>query len=274
MLFIAVVRVLITMTVRHDTLDVTWLGYACARVSAADGPTVYVDPGRYGALDGTWEQRYGGVPHPSGPAYDAQDGDLVLITHDHHYQSDGIRRVAGDDATVLVYEAVDAERINDDADANTDRNVEAPEELPYDVRRVAYGDDPSVAGVDVDVLPAYNHADGPRLAADGSPMHPREFGCGYRFTVDGTSVFWTGDSDVLEAHSDLDVSLFLPSIEGSFTMNRQEAAELAVDLDPGLVVPIHYNTFEELRADSRAFAADVASQSIPVALDEGWPDWA
>lgn len=257
------------MTVRHHDLDVTWLGYACARVSAADGPTVYVDPGRYGALDGTWEQQYGGVPHPSGPAYDAQDGDLVLITHNHHYQSDGIRRVAGDDATILVYEAVDADEITD-----AGRNVEAPEELPYDIRRVAYGDDLSVAGVDVDVLPAYNHADGPRVGADGSPIHPREFGCGYRFTVDDTPVFWTGDSDALEDHSDLEVSVFLPSIEGSFTMDRQEAAELAGDLDPDLVVPIHYNSFEELRADSRAFAADVASRSIPVALDEGWPDWA
>jgi len=34
------------------------------------------------------------------------------------------------------------------------------------------------------------------------------------------------------------------------------------------VVPIHYNTFEMLRADSGAFAADVAGRAIPVALDE------
>jgi L-ascorbate metabolism protein UlaG (beta-lactamase superfamily) len=262
------------MTVRHGNLDVTWLGYACARVSAADGPTVYVDPGRYGTLDGTWEEQYGGVSHPHGPPYDARDGDLVLVTHNHHYQSDGIRRVADEDATVLVYEAVDAEQINGEEGANTGRNVESPESLPYDVRRVAYGDELSVAGVDVDVLPAYNHADGPRLAADGSPMHPREFGCGYRFTVEETPVFWTGDSDVIDDHSGLDVSLFLPTIEGSFTMDRHEAADLAAELDPDLVVPIHYNTFPDLRADSREFAADVASQSIPVALDEGWPDWA
>jgi L-ascorbate metabolism protein UlaG (beta-lactamase superfamily) len=51
-------------------------------------------------------------------------------------------------------------------------------------------------------------------------------------------------------------------------MNRQEAAELAGDLKPDLVVPIHYNTFDALEADSASFAADVAKQGIPVALDE------
>ncbi|MFB6296599.1 MAG: MBL fold metallo-hydrolase [Halobacteriales archaeon] len=260
------------MTVRHGAIDVTWLGYACARVSAAEGPTVYVDPGRYGTLDGTWADQYGGASHPHGPPYDAQDGDLVLVTHDHHYDSDGVRRVASDDATVVVYEAIDAERIRGDPGGDAGRDVESPEDLPHDVRRVAYGDDLSVAGVDVDVLPAYNRADGPRVAADGSPVHPREFGCGYRFTVARTPVFWTGDSDAIDEHTGLDVSLFLPTIEGSFTMDRHEAADLAADLDPDLVVPIHYNTFEDLRADSRAFAADVASRSIPVALDEGWPE--
>jgi hypothetical protein len=33
-------------------------------------------------------------------------------------------------------------------------------------------------------------------------------------------------------------------------------------------VPIQYNTFDSLRADSGAFAADVAKRRIPVALDK------
>jgi len=51
-------------------------------------------------------------------------------------------------------------------------------------------------------------------------------------------------------------------------MDRHGAAVLAAALDPDLVVPIHYNTFEALEADSRAFAADVAGRGVPVALDE------
>lgn len=252
------------MTIRHDGLSVTWLGYANARVAGTDA-VVYTDPGRYGTLTGEWTAKYGGVPHPSGPAYDAQDGDVVMVTHDHHYDSDGVRRVASDDGTVIVYEAVSAEGVQ----ANSGRDVEEPEDLPYDVRRVSYGDTIAIDGVEVNVVPAYNQPDGPwGDANDGEPLHPEGFGCGFQFKIDGVSCFWTGDSDVIDEHRGLAVSLLLPSISQSFTMDRHGAADLAEMLDPDLVLPIHYNTFDALEADSRAFASDVASRSVPVVLDE------
>lgn len=252
------------MTVRYNDLFITWLGYAAARISGSDGTVAYTDPGRYGTLTGEWEDRYGGAPHPRGPPYDAQDGNLVVVTHDHHYDDDGVRRVAAEDATVLVYEAVSAEGVKE----NSGRDVEEPEDLPYDVRRVAYGDELTVDGVDVTVVPAYNHPDGRNVHDSGEPIHPEEFGCGFSLVVDDIPCFWTGDSDVLDVHTNLDVSVFLPTISKSFTMNQDEAADLAADLDPDLVVPIHYNTFPALEADSRRFAADVAEHSIPVALDQ------
>ena len=51
-------------------------------------------------------------------------------------------------------------------------------------------------------------------------------------------------------------------------MDRHEAAALAATIDPRLVMPVHYNTFSNLEADSREFAADVAEAGIPVVLDE------
>ena len=252
------------MTVRHDGLTVDWLGYATIRIEAPDGPVVYVDPGRYGSLTGEWESEYGGADHPRGGAYDARDGDLVVVTHDHHYDDDGVRRVAADDATVLVYESVSAEGVAE----NSGRDVAEPEELDYDVRRVAYGDDLDVAGVGVEVVPAYNHEDGPRADEDGNVAHPRGFGCGYLLTVDGIACLWPGDSDVVEEQTDLDVSLLLPSIAQSYTMDRHDAADFAETLGPDLVLPVHYNTFPALEADSDAFAAAVAERAIPVVLDE------
>ncbi|MFB6219343.1 MAG: MBL fold metallo-hydrolase, partial [Halobacteriaceae archaeon] len=68
------------------------------------------------------------------------------------------------------------------------------EELPYDVRRVGYGDRLSVDGVDVEVLPAYNEPDGPNVGADGEPFHPEGFGCGFLLAVDGVRCLWPGDS--------------------------------------------------------------------------------
>lgn len=253
------------MTVRLDGLSITWLGYATARI--AGGAVVYTDPGRYGVLTGDWPPSHGRAEaaHPRGDAYEARDGDVVLVTHDHHYDPDGVRRVAKPGATVVVYEGVSAAGVAE----NSDRVVDEPETLDYEVIRVGYGDSLTVAGVDIDVVPAYNRPDGPwGDAENGEPLHPRGFGCGFRFVVGGVPAFWPGDSDVVPEHRDLDrISLFLPPI-GAYTMDRHDAAGLADELDPDLVVPIHYNTFEALAGDSAAFAADVAGRSIPVALDE------
>lgn len=251
------------MTIRFGDHRITWLGYACARIGSPDGPVVYTDPGRYGTLDGTWAEQYGGFAHPTGPAYDAADGDLVLVTHDHHYDSDGIRRVASSDATVVLFDAVDADRIREGG-----RDVDDPDELGLETVRVEPGERLTVAGVSIDVIPAYNLPDGPNVDERGEPIHPEGFGCGYRFAIEDTAYCWPGDSDVVPEHRDLDVSVLLPSISSSFTMDRHGAADLAGDRSPDLVVPIHYNTFESLRSDSRAFAGDVASRGVPVALDE------
>lgn len=252
------------MTVHADGLTVDWLGYATARLEVPGSPIVYTDPGRYGVLTGEWEDRYGGVPHPTAGSMEPRDGDVVLVTHDHHYQPDGIHRVASPDAKLVVFDAVDAARIAE----NRDTQIEPPEALPYDVRRIG-GDETSRLGdLTIETIRAYNEPDGRNLRDDGTPIHPKGFGCGFVVTLGGRRCCWTGDTDRIAEHDDLAAAVLLLSIARNITMNRHEAAELAEAVRPDLVVPIHYNTFPALRADSRAFAADVAAAGIPVALDE------
>jgi len=247
------------MTVRHDGLTVDWLGYATVRLEGSD-TVVYLDPGRYGVLTGEWEPHVEGIGHPPARDYRAGDGDVVCVTHVHHYDPDGIRRVAGDDATVVVFEGINVHR--------SDRDLERPAELPFQVVTVGMEEECLVDDVPVWTVPAYNEEEGPNVKDDGSPVHPKGIGCGFLLDVEGTRVFWPGDSDVLDGHDELDVSLFLPSIAKNYTMDRREAAELAEAMDPDLVVPIHYNTFESLAGDSGAFATDVAKRGVPVVLDE------
>ncbi|MFC4552728.1 MULTISPECIES: MBL fold metallo-hydrolase [Halorussus] len=248
------------MTIRHDGLLVDWLGYATLRIEAPGGPVVYLDPGRYGVLTGEWRPDSADATHPEARDYRPEDGDLVLVTHDHHYDSDGIERVAADDATVVVYDAVYPKGI--------DRDVKDLGDLPYEVVKVSDGTDRMFGDVIVRTVEAYNEPDGPHTRENGEPFHPEGSGTGYIVTVDGTDVFWPGDSDALDGHAALDVSLFCPPIGGSFTMDRREAADLAEAMDPDLVLPIHYDTFEALETDSAAFASDVASRGVPVVLDE------
>ncbi|MDQ2071831.1 MBL fold metallo-hydrolase [Haloarcula sp. NS06] len=247
------------MTVRHDGITAEWLGYATLRLEGED-TVVYFDPGRYGVLTGEWEPDTPGIGHPPTQDYAPEDGDIVCVTHIHHYDPDGIRRVASEDATVVAFEGINVHA--------TDRDLDRLADLDYEVRKVSMEADVLVDDVPIWTMPAYNHEDGRNVKDDGSPIHPRGIGCGFLVSLDDTRVFWPGDTDVLDGHAELDVSLFVPTIAKNYTMNRHEAADLAEEMDPDLVLPMHYNTFESLEADSGAFAEDVAKRGVPVVLDE------
>ncbi len=256
----AVARTGTHMTVRYDGFTVDWLGYATARVETPDGYVCYTDPGRYGVLDDYW----------------AKDGDLVLVTHDHHYDSDGIRSVADEDATLVIYEGVDPAGIDRDVEPIADlaadyEVVRVEEEDELEVAASGAADDATVVDPAATVwsVPAYNDPDGPNANADGTVPHPKGLGCGFLVALGGKRLFWPGDSDALDGFAELDVDLFLANIGGGgIVSDEATAAELADAMRPELVVPIHYDTFKKLEADGEAFAADVAARSVAVALDE------
>lgn len=249
------------MTVTFDGIEIEWLGYATVRITGPER-TIYLDPGRYGVLTGEWtaDSPAAAEAHPPGRDYRPEDGDLVCVSHVHHYDDDGIDRVASEDATVLACEGINPR--------NSSRVLSRFVDLPQHVEMVGTEADRIVEGTPIWTVPAYNEPDGPHTRTDGSPYHPEGRGCGFLLSVDGTRIFWPGDTDVLAGHAELDVDVFLPPIGGSFTMDREEAAELAVEMDPELVVPIHYNTFTALEADSQAFVEAVESGGVSVRLDE------
>lgn len=228
--------------IEYDGLELSWLGHATVRLDGG-GTTVYVDPGRYGVLDD----------------YEGGDGDVVCVTHGHHYDTDGIRTVADADATVVAFEGINTHRI--------DRDVERFADLPYDVRTVDAEADIAVGDAIVRTTAAFNDPDGPHVRPDGRPYHPEGRGCGFHVTVDGVSAYCPGDTDVLDGHEHLSVDVLCPPIGGTCTMDRHGAAALAASLDPALVVPIHYDTVDAIDADAEAFAADLEERGIETRLD-------
>ncbi|MES3161375.1 MAG: MBL fold metallo-hydrolase, partial [Halorubrum sp.] len=155
-----------------------------------------------------------------------------------------------------------------------DRDVESIESLATDYEVIRVDDETEVelstpaGSVTVWTVAAYNDPNGPCADENGDVPHPEGFGCGFLFAVGGRTVFWPGDSDALDGFAELDVSVFLANIGGGgIVSDRHESAALAEQMNPEIVVPIHYDTFPALAADGEAFAGDVASRSIPVALD-------
>ena len=247
------------MTVHYDGIELEWRGYATVRL---DGPDqiIYLDPGRYGVLTGEWESDAPGVAHPPAQNYRPEDGDVVCVSHVHHYDPDGIKRVLDANGTVLACEGINPR--------DSRRDLPRFSDLDHEIEHTSTEAEHVLAETPIWTVPAYNDPDGPRTREDGTPIHPEGRGCGFLLGIDGTRVFWPGDTDVLDGHAELDVDVFLPPIGGSFTMDRHEAAELAEALDPELVVPIHYNTFEALETDSAAFAEDLTARGVAVELDE------
>lgn len=249
------------MAISHGGVTIEWLGYATIRITT-DEITIYLDPGRYGVLTGEWTADSEDAANQHPPARDVRpkDGDLVCISHRHHYDPDGIQRVTKEDGTVVAFEGIDPR--------NSSRDLPRFVDLPYDVVRVGDQSDRLVADVPLWTVPAYNEPDGPHTRSDGTPYHPKGRGCGFLLAIGDRRVFWPGDTDVLDGHAALDVDVFLPPIGGTFTMDRQAAASLSGAMEPELVVPVHYNTFEAIETDVTAFETELRNREIAVERDE------
>ncbi|QCS42893.1 MBL fold metallo-hydrolase [Natrinema versiforme] len=219
-------------SVDYETLTFERLGHASVRLETDDGLVVYVDP---------WGEVLADEPG---------DGDVVFVTHDDmdHYDPDALEAVAATDATIAAYEGVDTS------------------DLSFEVIDLPLVGETTVAGIDVRTVPAYNDPEGDHLDEDGGPFHAEGEVIGLLLALEGTTVFFPSDTDFLPHHESISADVFVPPIGGHFTMDRREAAAFARSVDPDLVLPEHYDTFDPIETDAEAFADDLAADGIRVEL--------
>ncbi|WP_263020293.1 MBL fold metallo-hydrolase [Natronobiforma cellulositropha] len=216
------------MSVTYESLTLERLGHASVRITTDDGLVVYVDPWS-GALD-------------SAP----RDGDVVFVTHDDadHYDPEAIEAVAAPDATVAAYRAIDTSA------------------LEFAVVGLELEGETAVEGIGVRTVPGYNDPEGPHVDDEGAPFHADGEVIGLVLTLDGVTVCYPSDTDVLPHHESLEVDVLLPPIGGHYTMDRHEAAAFARRVDPDLVLPVHYDTFDAIETDVDAFLEELAADGI------------
>ena len=189
-----------------------WLGHDSFRL---DGPPViYFDP---------WKLHGRQVP-----------ADLVLISHDHfdHCSPDDVKKVTGPKTVIVA-------------------GGSAAAKLPG-ARAVKPGDRLTVAGVEIEAVPAYNLT---KFRSPGVPFHPRDAGhVGYIVTVEGVRLYFAGDTDQIPemAHIACDVAL-LPA-SGIYVMTAEEAAMAARTINPQIAVPMHYGAGIGAEGDGQRFA--------------------
>ncbi|QRV15392.1 MBL fold metallo-hydrolase [Haloterrigena salifodinae] len=220
------------MATTYEGITFERLGHASKRLETADGTVIYVDP---------WGEQLEDEPG---------DADVVFVTHDDfdHYDPEAIAAVAGDDATVAIYEAVDTS------------------DLAEDVIDLPLEGEVTVDGIDVETVPAYNDPAGDHVDDDGEPFHAEGEVIGLLLDLEGTTVFIPSDTDFLPHHESITADVFVPPIGGHFTMDRREAADFARSVEADLVLPEHYDTFDPIETDADAFAADLEADGIRVDL--------
>jgi L-ascorbate metabolism protein UlaG (beta-lactamase superfamily) len=189
-----------------------WLGHDSFRL---DGPpTIYFDP---------WQLK-GRQPR----------ADLVLISHEHHDHCSprDVKKIRGPETVVLA-------------------GGSAAQDLPG-ARAVKPGDRLAVAGVEVEVVRAYNVD---KFRSPGVPFHPKASNhVGYVVTLDGVRIYHSGDTDAIIEMGEIDCDVALLPVSGKFVMTAEEAVEAARTLGPQIVVPMHYGAGIGSPGDGERFA--------------------
>lgn len=168
-----------------------------------NGKNIYVDP-------------YSEVVDYAGMA----PADLILITHSHydHYDESAFSKIETPD-TVFV--------VSKDVGAKDPRYVVMNNNETY-----MYGD------IQIDSVPSYNIN---RRNEEGNLFHPQGLGNGYILDFDGFKVYIAGDTEPIPEMK------FLPELNIAFlpknlpyTMTNDEFVELANEIRPKVLYPIHF----------------------------------
>ena len=171
---------------------------------------------------------------------EAIPADIVLVTHGHHdhLSVDDIARISKT-STIMVSAAPCAKS------------------LEGDVRPMAPGDSLTLGTVTIEAVPSYN---------TDKPNHPKSAGnVGYIIEVDGRRIYHAGDTDLITEMSTVRCDIALLPMGGTYTMNAEEAAEAAVRIHPGIVVPMHWGEIVGSSEDVARFT-DLVPEDIELVV--------
>lgn len=175
--------------------------------------------------------------------------DIILLSHEHddHFSPDDLKKVGSAKAHIVASPRCE-DRLKDFQQ--------------YHVEYLEPGKKTTVDGVEIEAVPAYNVN---KFRSPGQPFHPKGgMGAGFIFKMDGTSVYYAGDTDRIPEMSQFRCDIALLPVSGTYVMTADEAVEAAVDINPKIAVPMHYGVVAGTDADAQKFKSAVKNCQVEI----------
>jgi L-ascorbate metabolism protein UlaG (beta-lactamase superfamily) len=157
---------------------------------------------------------------PTSAGSDAPAADVILISHEHndHYAPAALKQLSTAQTVILTNERVAAK-------------LEKVSGVEGTIQVIQPGEETTVGEVTIETVPAYNLT---------KSYHPREAGgLGFILTWQGERLYFAGDTDHIPEMADIVCDVALLPIGGTYTMDIEEAAQAAGDIDARVYVPMH-----------------------------------
>ena len=169
------------------------------------------------------------------------DADVIFITHEHydHFEPASIEKILKDDTTMVIPRST--------FNAWSESGLIVTQVVQMDP-----GDDIDFGGIRIEAIPAYNHL---------KPFHPKKKKwLGYVVEMEGRRIYVAGDTDINADVMQVQCDVALLPVGGTYTMTAEEAAKLAIKIQPEVAIPTHYGDIVGDPKDGERFIEALAGQ--------------